>query len=110
MIEEQTPRCSVSRARQGEGPESHPEEGHLPPCESGIDSDKPCPRPAVWHYGRFYLCDEHAAWMQAGEDHNEAEMAVYHAKRFLWKAQVEGIDRLEHHIAQALRELLRRRG
>lgn len=83
----------------------HPDEGHLPPCEAGIASDRPCPRQAVWHYGYSYYCDEHTAWMQASEDYNEADLAVYHAKRFLWKAQVEGLDRLEHHITQGLREL-----
>jgi hypothetical protein len=71
----------------------------------GIRSGKPCPRPATTHYGYAYYCDEHLAWARAGEDEDEAEAAVYHARRFLWKAQVDGIERLEHHIGTALSEL-----
>ena len=83
----------------------HPDHGDLPPCEVGRDSDEPCPRPAVWHYGYAYYCDEHLKWVGAGEDEDEAELSVYHAKRFLWKAQVEGLEKLEHHLGQALCEL-----
>ncbi|MDP9478926.1 MAG: hypothetical protein M3R38_25155, partial [Actinomycetota bacterium] len=43
----------------------HPEHGDLPPCDSGIKSGKPCPRPATTHYGYAYYCDEHYAWVEA---------------------------------------------
>ena len=82
----------------------HPEDGRLPPCEVGASTDAPCPRPAAWHYGYVYYCDEHLESVRCGQDEGEAAMAVYHARRFLWKAQVEGIDRLEHHVGQALAE------
>ncbi len=83
----------------------HPDHGDLPPCDSGIKSGKPCPRPATTHYGYAYYCDEHYAWVEAGEEEDEATLAVYHARRFLWKAQVEGVDRLEYHLGTAVAEL-----
>ncbi len=83
----------------------HPDHGDLPPCEAGIRSGNPCPRPATTHYGYAYYCGEHYAWVEAGEEEDAASLAVYHAKRFLWKAQVEGIDRLEYHLGTALSEL-----
>jgi hypothetical protein len=43
----------------------HPDHGDLPPCETGIKSDRPCPRPATIHYGYAYYCDEHYAWVEA---------------------------------------------
>lgn len=83
----------------------HPEHGDLPPCESGIKGGAPCPRPATTHYGYGYYCDEHMDWIYAGEAHDEASWAMYHAKRLLWKAQVEGIERLEYHIGVAVAEI-----
>lgn len=81
--------------------ENHPQWDGLPPCDY-----KPCPRSAVWHYGFGYYCVEHMDAYEASEDYDQASMAVYHARRFLWKASVELIDRLEHHIGTALSELV----
>ena len=83
----------------------HPDHGGLPPCEAGSKSDRPCPRPATAHYGYGYYCDQHLAWLHSNEDAEEAERAVHHARRFLWKAQVEGVERLEYHVGVALSEL-----
>ena len=82
----------------------HLEKGNLPPCEVGGSTDRPCPRPAVWHYNYIYYCNEHLKWAQAGEDEDDASTAIYHTKRFLWKAQVEGIERLEYYSGLALVE------
>jgi len=80
----------------------HPDHGDLPPCEVGSATDRPCPRPAKYHYGYIYCCAEHLAVIQAAEDSEEAQLGVYHARRFLWKAQVEGLEQLEDSIAGAL--------
>jgi hypothetical protein len=73
----------------------HPDHGDLPPCEMGIKTDHPCPRPAAWHYGYVYCCGEHMDWMRASDDYEDAELGLHHARRFLWKAQVEGFEHLE---------------
>lgn len=86
--------------------ENHPQWDGLPPCDCGIGVNKPCPRSAVWHYGFGYYCAEHMEAREASEDYEAASMAVYHARRFLWKASVELIDRLEYHIGNALSELV----
>ncbi len=86
----------------------HPDHGDLPPCDSGVGKrgeGKRCPRPAVWHYGYGYYCVEHMAWVEAGEGHDDLSEALYWAKRFLWKAEVEQIERLEHHLGKAVSEL-----
>lgn len=83
----------------------HSDEGGLPPCEAGIADEKPCPRPATVHYGYMHLCGEHMEWTRAGEDEDEAALSVYHARRFLWKAQVEGLESLEERLERALVEL-----
>ena len=83
----------------------HPDRGGLPPCDYGTKSGRPCPRPATTHHEYAYYCGEHAEAVLASHRFDEAGMAVHHAKRFLWKAQVEGIERLEHHIGEALAEL-----
>ena len=112
MTEENTQRPRAEWPRKGRpysaAPKPippHPEFGGRPPCESGISSSRPCKRGATILYHGMYVCDEHFGWMQAAQDHDEAEGAVYHARRMLWRSQVEDVPRLEHHITQALDEL-----
>ena len=78
--------------------EPHPEHGGLPPCEMGMSSARPCPRSATTLIQGMYVCDEHFGWMNATESRDEAEMGVHHARRMLWRSQVEDVPRLEHHI------------
>ena len=91
----------------------HPDHGDLPPCDAGVGKKseaKRCPRDAVWHYGYGYYCEEHMEWVRAGEDYDALSDALYWARRFLWKAEVEGIERLEHHLGKAVAELDEDRG
>ncbi|MDP9440028.1 MAG: hypothetical protein M3P49_15025 [Actinomycetota bacterium] len=83
----------------------HPDFEGRPPCESGISSSRPCKRDAAILFNGMYVCDEHFGWMNASEEHGEAEMAVFHAKRMLWRSRVEDVPRLEHHLTGALGEL-----
>jgi hypothetical protein len=78
----------------------------LPPCDGGVgkkSESKRCPRDATWHYG--YYCEEHMEWVRAGEDYDDLSDALYWARRFLWKAEVENIERLEHHLGTTVSEL-----
>lgn len=86
----------------------HPGHGDLPPCDSGAgkgDGAKRCPRPARWHYGYGYYCIEHMACVEAGEEVDRLSEALYWAKRFLWKAQVELLDYLDDYLGQAMSKI-----
>ncbi len=86
----------------------HPEHGDLPPCDSGVgrkDDSKRCPRDATWHYGYGYYCEEHMEWVRAGEDYDDLSHALYWARRFLWKAEDESIERLEYHLGEAVSQI-----
>lgn len=86
----------------------HPDHGDLPPCDAGVGKKseaKRCPRDAVWHYGYGYYCGEHMEWVRAGEDYDDLSDALYWARRFLWKAEVEGIEHLEHYLGQAVSKI-----
>ncbi len=76
--------------------------GGLPPCEAGSEGPRPCKRDASKLYMGLHVCEEHLKWYLAEENLDQAEGDVYHARRMLWRAQVEDVPTLEHHLTQAL--------
>ncbi len=53
----------------------------------------------------LHVCEEHLKWYLAEENLDQAEGDVYHARRMLWRAQVEDVPTLEHHLTQALQSI-----
>jgi hypothetical protein len=76
----------------------------LPPCD-GAWERKASPSGAHATCHCCYYCEGHIEWVRAGEDYDDLSDALYWSRRFLWKAEVENIERLEHHLGTAMSEL-----